>query len=57
MRKLTQTVWNYLFGKMAMKGERKLANLEKNTESSREFRVIWDDIFMRGKSDFRGRVW
>lgn len=39
-----------------MKGERKLGKLE-NTESSREFRVIWDDIFMRGKSDFRGRVW
>lgn len=32
MRKLMQIVWNYLFGKIAMKGERKLGNLEKNTE-------------------------
>lgn len=47
MRKLTQTVWSYHFGNIAMKGERKLGSLEKNTQSSGEFRVICDGIFMR----------
>ena len=48
-RKLIQAGWNYLFGKLFVEGKRKLRwYLEKNTESSPEFRATWD-ILLRGK--------
>ena len=52
-----QNVLNYRFGKLPRKEKESYNGLEKNTESSTEFKVNFlpSLIFMRGKSKFRRR--